>query len=405
MRLVHITTLLFAALLLVGVLPATAQSMPSMAGVTADGLVIADGGGLQVVDPGGSLAFSNLRWSQDGQWLLYSRNDTGVIPAIYRSSRGGDVERVSETGYYLPADFATDGSAILYAGATQDSPINVTDQGPEQEVTLYRQPMDLSTAPEVIGQIGFGVGCGGGSPFPMDSLYNSEAGFGGRGLTFFVVDAGIVYSANCAGVGLALFDPNTGETTMLGSTLSRAVLSPGRDRIAAVDNSTGGVVILNPIGGIQMTLSTGRPVDQLAWGSNDTLYYSSRQLLPEPLPLSEAEATAVTGTLGLAPDSIPQYQASVMQLNLSGSESLLFEQHAWAVGKLFASGGAVYFSLISNGEAWVEALANGNIDPLSPDSFTQARQSVPVTLMGIAPGGDAIEVAEGVYHAAPNPAG
>lgn len=386
------------ALLALAWAPAAAQATPALAAVTSDGLVIVNGS-TRLVVPGAPTAFANLRWSQDGDTLLYTRYEAAG-PALYALPMSSlDPARIATT-WYLPADFSLDGSAILYAAPSPDAQAADT-----LALTIYSQPLDLAATPDAIGQIAVGVGCGGGSPFPMDAVYNVEAGFGGRSLSFYATPGGVVYSLNCAGVGLGLLDTASGENRVLGGALSRAALADDGQRLLAFDEATGQIIVLSLTSGSRTALNPAQPVDQLAWLAADRIAYSSRVLLAEPLPLSEAEAEALGAAFGLPADAIPQYHVVVSQMTLDGTETTLADQPGWAIGRMARSNGALIFSLISNGESWVEALSTGAIDPLSPDSFSQAWQSVPVTLMQLTPGGEPVDLATGLYLFALNPSG
>ena len=368
---------------------AAQTGLPAMAGVS-DGQIVIYNGTPQTV-----AAVNNvwgMRWSADGQYLAYITTASDGNYALYVTSGGAPTQLAADVSY-LPPSF--DGQAVIY-GRDGES-IQTTDQGPLLPIQLYRQAVDGESS--LIGEIGFGVGCGGGSYFPMDGVYNTEAGFGGRALTLDYTDYGVIYSLNCAGVGLGLLDLSTGETRILSETISRSLVR-GSQVIGV--NEAGGIQVIDLASGSQRNVGTSQSPDQITT-DGQTLYYSVRILQGEPLPLSVEEAEALGRTMGLAADSVPQYQVAIYQLDLaSGAESQIYSEHGWAIGRLFLADGALYFSLIPNGEGWVEALATGAIDPFSAESFQQSRLSVQPTILRVS-GGDVLEVASGIYQATPRP--
>ncbi|TVR20623.1 MAG: hypothetical protein EA396_10175 [Anaerolineaceae bacterium] len=375
---------------------AVPHNLPPSAYVAEEGLVV-DTGTRRVIG-GGMTEFSHLTWRADGRFLLFQRGGGGQV-ALYDDATG-ETRQLTATGAFLPATFSHDGTAVIYTADPAHDRIVETGGRPMLPVTVYRAGID-DGAVSALGEVMVGVGCGGGSPFPMDAVYNKEAGFGGRGLIMADTPHGLLYSMSCTGIGLGVFDTASGESRGLGDGLSRPQLSPDGGRVLASDELGGGLVILNLADGGQQTVGTSAPVDQIAWNTDGgAIFYSTRTLSAEALPLSAEEAGAVANALGLPPDGVPQYQVSVRRLDpASGAESVIFSEPAWAIGRMTGAGGAVFFSVISNGETWVEALANGTVDPFAPDSFGQAWRSVEITVLRVAEGGgDAVALARGAHQ-------
>jgi hypothetical protein len=386
----QLTLLLLCFVLVVTSLQAQ-SGLPASAYINAEGLVI-DAGTRRVI-AGGMMEFSHLTWSADGRYILFLRNGN----ALYLSdSASGNSQTLTTESGFLPATFTQDG-AVIYAASGVNTQ---ADGAPAMTLTLFRVSVNGGDS-EPLGEITVLVGCGGAYPFPMDAVYNNEAGFGGRGLIFRLTAYGIVYSRSCDGIGINLFDLSTGETRSLHRHLSRVEVSPDGERVLGVDESNGALVILHLADSSQQTIPTTSRVDQLAWGSGgNSVVYSTRALLPEALPLSAEEANVVASVLGLAPNAIPQYQVSIRRVDVNnGGASLLFSEPAWAIGRLTSQGGNVYFSVISNGETWVESLANGAINPVAPDSFMQAWRSVEITLLRVSENnGEAATIARDVHQ-------
>jgi hypothetical protein len=373
--------------LFMGLLTVSAQSVatPPVAAVTGGQLTLYGlNGGAQTVTSG---SISNLVWSGDGQHLaltVWNGQST-----LMRTDRHGSAPvTVAQSVSYFPATFSADSSRILYAvDGSSDETTNVNGV-PQLPVRIYSQDVNGGEA-TVIGEFLFGIGCGGGSPFPMDMVYNTETGFSGRALTFAHTDAGILYSANCAGIGLGLFNTSTGESSLLSGDATRAALSPNGSQVAAIIN--GSIAVFNLASGGQQTISTGYAADQIGWRDNSMLVYSARHLMDSPLPLSTEEAQALANRYGMSSDDVPRYNVSIHQLSLSGGETQLYRGPGWAVGRMFVSQGTLYFSLVPNGEAWVEALATGQNE----------WNAVTVTLFQLT--GSALEAGSDVGQATPHP--
>ncbi len=358
---------LLLVLILCIVVSVASQDIPPMAAVTGSTLTIYTDGGTQPVMDG---RFGSMAWSPDGQYLAFTVLD--AQPRLMLMQPGGTPVEVASPVSHLPATFSTDSGQIIYTvygDTTSTSP----DGWPQTPLVIYSAPINQPQQAASVGEITFGVGCGGGSPFPMDTLYSQEAGFGGHGLTFTQTDSGILYSTTCAGVGLGLFDPLTGESTLLAADAANAVLSPDRTQVAAVRG--GGIATFDLASASEIAYIPVVAPDQLAWG--DTIYYSTRSLNDRPLPVSAEEAAALS-QIGIAADGIPQYTVSIYRLN---NGSPVYQGPGWAIGRMFVSRGTLYFSLIPNGTEWVEALGNGRLDPTAPDFYGQSVRAMPVILM------------------------
>lgn len=369
---------------------ASAQSdaTPPVAAVTGNQLTLYNiNGGAQQVASGW---ITNLAWSWDGQALVFTLNNGSMLMLTTRD--GGTPVTLAHNVALLPATFTHDGQVVYAVEGTQDEMTTSPNGAPQALVRVFSQdPHTPDADPTLLGEFHFGVGCGGGSPYPMDAVYSSEAGFGGKGLTFVYTRFGLLYSTTCAGIGLGLMNTQTGESVTLSTDASRASLSPNGARVVAV--RSGVLTLIDLDTGGQRVLPTQLTPDQIAWGDDSTVYYSVRHLLDSPLPLSTAEAQALDARYGLAADGVPQYAVSIHQVSLSGGETQLYRGPGWAVGRMFTSRGALYFSLIPNGEAWVEAAA---LD-------LPEHQAVAVTLFRLSPDGTTQEAGRDIGLAAPLP--
>jgi hypothetical protein len=388
-----------------GIIYAQTDQLPPLAAVTDRQLTLYNiNGGAQQIMRAEVLPFDNLVWSPDGQWLAFTAFDAAYQPMLMLTDRNGSAPvTLTSDAYILPQTFSADSARIWYAGKPGEQ-VDSSSGLPTFRLDVIAQELRPDAPREVIGQIAFGTGCGGGSPYPMDTVYNIEAGYGGSNLIFANTSGGLLYSHNCAGRGLSLLNVNTGEITDLGDALHSVALSPDRTQVAALDG--GNIVAIDLASGQRRAHGAQVSPDQVAWGAdNNTVYYSVRTLLDTTLPLSEEEAQAFANWTGIADFSIPQYSVSVRSLNLnSGADQLIYEGPGWAVGRMFTSRSALYFSVVPNGEGWVEAVASGTLDLSSTEGIFQERASVTVTMLRVAlAGGEAVEIAQDIRQATPHP--
>lgn len=387
-------TLLLLLLTMFGYVSAQDSGLPPLAAVTDGQITLYGLGGTRQITPRRLTPYANLVWSPDGQHLAYTAYTADFQPQIFLTTRGGaEPTLLVQQASVFPATFSADNARLLYAAPTDDPTI----------LDVLSRSFDAQAQPENLGQIRFATGCGGGSPYPMDAIYNAEAGFSGSHLVFARTDFGIVHSLTCAGSGLAILDG--GAIRELSATITRVALSPDQTRAAGVES--GGIRIVNLENGEISTVGTQFTPDQIAWGGdNGTLYYSVRRLMDTPLPLAENEIQAMSQWMGLPDVSIPQYAVSIYRVSLgAGQESETYSGPGWAVGRMFASGSSLYFSMVPNGESWIEAITSGSIDPNSGERYFQERQSVAVTLFRANGNGGAVEVGSDIGQAALHPSG
>ena len=401
--------LLVMMLALMGSGVASAQGdLPPLAAVTNEQLMLYGfSGGPRVVAQEGGAPFTNLVWSPDGPHLAFLTYGDGGGWRLMLSDSGGSAPVVlSSSASYLPPTFTADGSRVIYALESQPDAIAQGADGiPRTPMRIVSQELRPDAPAEPLGTFEFGVGCGGGSPFPMDAIYNMEAGFGGRGLTLVRTDFGILHSLDCAGGGLGLLNPDTGESVTLAADVSRVRVSPDGRQAAAVRG--GSLVIFDLASQGSRSIGVSTAPDQIAWGDNNTIFYSVRTLVGAPLPLSGEEAQALAANIGLSANDIPQYNVTIYRVDAgSGQDTPVYDGPGWAVGRMFASRGSLYFSVIPNGEGWVEAIASGEINFSDPRSYIHEQRAVSVTLLRMPlGGGGANEVASGVGRAALHPSG
>ncbi len=199
-RLILLTLL---GLLLLMVNSVSAKGIPPFVAVQ-DSKLLLYGFGDQVIeinDPN-TRGFFNTAWSPDGTKLAYVTYDLDYNYHLMVTDTPGQhsfevpTERL-ENGF--PITFAPDGTLLFVEqGILGQSPTDT------YKATLKAVEPIVGAAPQTLGSFTYGVGCGGGSPYPGDWRYSAEAGFGGSALTLAVIPGvGVVHSINCGGSGLA----------------------------------------------------------------------------------------------------------------------------------------------------------------------------------------------------------
>lgn len=344
-----------------------------------------------------------MRWSPDGRYLVYGVRDEGDAYGVYVTDVAGSQPTLlaDDVLFPMPVAFSPAGTQVYFA---RPSTMAMSEDG--LTVNVFVRDLNTEDTAELIGTVMFGVGCGGGSPYPGDAVYNWEAGFMGRSSVFALTPYGLVYSTNCTGSGLALLDLQTGISTELGTDLSRASVSPNGERLVAVQDNfedpvAGDVLTVVDLATLTLTpLGTFAAPDQVAWGADDVIYYSTRSEGGLAVPGSDSEVFATT--LGI-PEGIPSYNLSVHRVDLTQTtDAEIWVGTGWAVPRLFATpaGDALYFNVIPTGEDWVQAVNNGTVS--IDDSFEAFH--LPVLFRLDLASGELAQLAENLVMPTFNPA-
>jgi hypothetical protein len=262
------------------------------------------------------------------------------------------------------------------------------------------------------GSFKFGVGCGGGSPYPRDWRYTAETeGLGGFHLVLEVTPFGLVHSMNCAGSQTGLLNLQTGEDTALGQ-LNRAAVSADRTKVAGITDLTGDrtnerlvVVDLQTLASTQ--LATADTPDQVAWGAtgSNELFYSARHMTDRTMQFDAEGLRKIMSVLG-ENTRINFWEIGVHRFDLeNNADAELYRTDAYAVGRMIPTpdGKDVIFSQIPNGEDWFRAIADGNLDMSDPDRYDQSVNLVQVELFRLpVSGGEPRLIGTDFNHAALN---
>jgi hypothetical protein len=382
---------------------AQAQQELQMAAVHqgAPVLVSLDGALAPLPAPEGR-GIASMAWSPDGQLLALVVNDDNYNPQLFVTGPGLAAPLALEAGPLeagFGVAFAPDGH-ILYAAQG----VFPADFSAPPTVELRQIAPEAGAQPETLGQFSHVVGCGGGSPIPVDWQLWRESGFAGSYLTLQWTPLGIVHSTACSGGSTSIFDPATGADLPLGPTfdqqnmpgngpISRLAISPDGTRAAAVrityeePQVSTSLVLIDLATGILTDVPTAERPDQLAWSGNDAIYYSTRSFSRDiAAEMDGKDRAALATAMGyVVPDELTELNAFTTGLHrldlTTNADDAVLALDAYAIGRMReADDGTLVFSVIPNLDAWAQAIISGEYDPAADMDGNQARALAPVTL-------------------------
>ncbi len=306
--------------------------------------------------------------------------------------------------------FAPDSSQLLFV---KDDPNS--SPGPDYKMDFFTYDLVPGATPVQAGAFNFGVGCGGGSPYPRDWRYTAETeGLGGFHLVLEATPFGLVHSMDCGGSQTGLLNLQTGEDTVLGQ-LNRAAVSADRTKVAGITDLTGDrtnerlvVVDLQTLASTQLATADDAP-DQVAWGAtgSNELFYSARHMTDRTMQFDAEELQRIMSVLG-ENTPINLWQISIHRFDLANNaDTELYRTDAYAVGRMIPTpdGKDLIFSQIPNDEDWFRAIAEGKLDMSDPVRYDQSVNLVPVQLFRLpVSGGEAGLIGADLNHAALNTA-
>lgn len=292
-------------------------------------------------------------WSPDGKKLAYGRNTIWDGKQTYQ---------VATDFVYLSGSWTADGQLLFGHFEQQSEVIDYVAQ-------IYSAAPKADAQPQlVVDKLSLKLGCGIGAELPMENRLWHEVGIGNTRPLWALTPYGLVYPANCER-GESLYRPSTGENFSLAKgDLIRAVLSPDQSRLAGiaydVDSQANKIVVVDLLTAAETSLMTTEPPQVIAWGKDGSLYYAavsqSRSLLDGPAPAKASQVLALLNTASIS-EFTRANNIRLYRRTADGRETLLHEQDAYAVGALVAKDDMLIYSTIANGDAWVQAMADGKL--------------------------------------------
>lgn len=272
-------------------------------------------------------ALTYLKWSPDGQHLLYYYYD-GSSPNLRVSDRQGQTQRIEDVAFSRPGGWSPDGRTIVY--------LKESDTLREIDVWTVAIAADGSLGtPERVGSWNFpGDGCGGGGRSPSEVLYENEGGtsYGYRmGVLEWSAQNILLFNLDCTNIGIGRFDMTTGtELPAFAQPLRNLVLNASGDRWYAAtgyaweqEDPANNQLLTGTPDSLDVTIiPTSAKVELVFVGPvSGSLYYTERN------PLGREEVVEKGLYFGF-------FEAALwrIQPDGSGEERLLFgpEDHAYA---------------------------------------------------------------------------
>jgi hypothetical protein len=316
--------------------------------------------------------YQYLAWNTDGSKLAFLMRDEqyrGQLGVVEADSGEVIMLEAMELADGFNINWTRDGR-ILFAAHLTD-PSAPSDTG--VRVGVYAIAPRADAQAERLGAFVYGVGCGGGSPFPSDWVYWAEtAGFRGFFLTLADTPYGIIHSLNCGGSGLGLLDPATGASVEIASNLARVVVAPDGSHIAGVelnhdpDRSPARLLVYDLDTLEAAEVATAGEPDMIAWSFDGQQLYYSVRTPDENLVggMTAEQKVRLNEILGYEVDDVPSYMSSIRRVDLqTGDDTHLLQHNSYAIGRMFEMQDALYFNQVPNLNVWLQMVADGTLNP------------------------------------------
>lgn len=316
--------------------------------------------------------FSSLVWSPDGSHLAFIAMDENLQSSLWLSDslNSDPVQLADELVTGLPISFTLDNAQVLYGSENPDEAFLVD---------VYSMGLSPNALPELLGQFTFQTGCGGGSPFPHNQMYQQETGYDGNVLVMTLTPFGLVHSIDCSGTGIGILNLETGEDILLDPSLRRVAVSSDRMQLLGISED---ILTLVDLATQTITsITTDSIPDQVAWGALDTgdIFFSTRQETGDFIGLTADELHNFWLAQGYeeAVEQLPISEVTIHQLNLeTDTDTALYTQEAYAIGRMIITpdNNILLFSQIPGLGDWARDIAEDSSD-LANTAATAAVQT------------------------------
>ncbi len=237
-----------------------------------------------------------LKWSPDGQFLLYTHYDGQSSTTLRVSDRQGNVQIIENVAFIRPGDWSPGGRSIVYFQETETyfEADDVSPGGRLMEVWIVSLAENgLLQTPQLLGhwrQVG--DGCGGGGRSLSEVQYENEGGtsYGYKmGITEWAAQGILLFNLNCTNIGLGRFDMASGtELPSFDQPLRNLVLNNSGNRWYAVtgyawdrENPENNLLVTGTPDSTEITvIATSAKVELVFVGqTSGALYYTERNPL------------------------------------------------------------------------------------------------------------------------------
>ncbi|MCB9436909.1 MAG: hypothetical protein H6673_07940 [Anaerolineales bacterium] len=309
---------------------------------------------------------SGLKFSNDGLYLTYIDPDPNT-GAAWLGVAGLTLARntVSRsitpnfTGAWSPAKLPI----VAYLAPTETA----------GQLSVNTVEVTGSKTLTMLGVVPFTDSCETPAFTESERLYALESGPNGNKFTFeWLMDGRFLYTTNCDGTGLAIWNPADNSLVELGENLRRAVLSPDGTRVAAIDLSQA-VYIIDLATGQLASMPLEYPADQLGWSWDGRKLYFSNLFGSDPFTLDDPSfETQAIETLGVFPYTSILNTVSLLEYDLgAGTETTLWQGQAYTIGRIVGapnSAGVLFTVIPSDREYVLDFMQNA---PLSTMRFAR----------------------------------
>lgn len=311
-----------------------------------------------------------LKWSPDGQYLLYYHTENFESNEIRLATVQGEWQTIGTEAHFIhPAAWSPDGRNIAYLRDTGElQEIEIINDASGETITMPAPLMEVMTIsvadglphdPQVKGTLTLQPdGCGGGGRSASEVLYENEGGtaYGYlMGVLEWTAQDILLFTRNCTNVGMGRYDlANTTQLEAFDSPLRNLVLSPDKSRWYAVSGNiwssepgNNELVTGTPDDTVVTVIPTSNPIEMVFSGNQSgSLYLTSRVLL------NAAEPSGMDFRF---------YETTLWQLDADGGgETAVYQAQDQAIARVQeAADGILLFVRIENDAPLYAALEAG----------------------------------------------